>query len=135
MGYKSKTCPKCGVTHNKRGEFCSRSCGNTRAHTKESKQAISDAKKEWHATSEIAAVVAHNYTSLGNNKVADPVAPIVSRDIGHNRFVEDGDLWEEVQLLSVEGLCGAMSEGYVAHLCGCMCMWCVSALERCNIAI
>jgi hypothetical protein len=96
MGYKPKTCPKCGVTHNKRGEFCSRSCGNTRAHTKESKQAISDAKKEWHATSEIAAVVAHNYTSLGNNKVADPIAPLVPRDIGHNRFVEDGDLWEEV---------------------------------------
>jgi hypothetical protein len=29
MGYKSKTCPKCNAVHNKRGEFCSRSCGNT----------------------------------------------------------------------------------------------------------
>jgi hypothetical protein len=95
MGYKEKTCPKCGVTHNKRGVFCGRSCGNTRAHTKESRQAISDAKREWHATSETAAVVAHNYTSLGNNKIADPIAPIKPIDLG-NRFVQDGDLWEEV---------------------------------------
>ena len=94
MAYKEKTCPKCNVVHNKRGEFCSRSCGNTRAHTKQSKQAISDAKKEWHATSETAAVVAHNYTSLGINKVADPVPPM--RDnMGSGRFVQDGDLWEE----------------------------------------
>ena len=96
MAYKEKECPKCGNKHNKRGEFCSRSCGNTRAHTKQSKQAISDAKKEWHATSEVAAVVAHNYTSLGNNKVAEPIAPLVPRDAGYRRFVEDGDLWEEV---------------------------------------
>ena len=96
MGYKSKTCPKCGVTHNKRGEFCSRSCGNTRKHTKESKQAISDAKKEWHATSETAAVVAHNYISKRINGEPDPVAPIVPRDAGYGRYVEDGDLWEEV---------------------------------------
>ena len=95
MAYKEKTCPKCGAVHNKRGEFCSRSCGNTRAHTKQSKKAISDAKKEWHATSETAAVVAHNYTSLGINKVAEPIAPL--RDnMGSGRFVQDGDLWEEV---------------------------------------
>jgi hypothetical protein len=96
MGYKSKTCPKCATVHNKRGEFCSRSCGNTRAHTKQSKQAISDAKREWHATSETAAVVAHNYTSKRINGEPDPVAPIVPRDAGYKRFVEDGDLWEEV---------------------------------------
>jgi hypothetical protein len=96
MAYKEKTCPKCGNKHNKRGEFCSRSCGNTRAHTKQSKQAISDAKREWHATSETAAVVAHNYTSLGNNKSPEPIAPLVPRDVGYRRFVEDGDLWEEV---------------------------------------
>ena len=96
MAYKEKVCPKCNSKHNKRGEFCSRSCGNTRKHTKESKQAISDAKKEWHATSETAAVVAHNYISKRINGEPDPVAPIVPRDAGYKRFVEDGDLWEEV---------------------------------------
>jgi hypothetical protein len=95
MAYKEKNCALCGVKHNKRGEFCSRSCGNTRAHTKQSKKAISDAKREWHATSDIAAVVAHNYTSLGNNKVLDPVAPVSPSRLSHNQFVEDGDLWTE----------------------------------------
>jgi hypothetical protein len=96
MAYKEKTCPKCGDKHTKRGEFCSRSCGNTRAHTKQSKQAISDAKKEWHATSETAAVVAHNYTSLGINKSPEPIAPLTKSPIKSNQFVQDGDLWTEV---------------------------------------
>ena len=93
MAYKEKTCPKCGVTHNKRGEFCSRSCGNTRAHTAESKQAISDAKKQWHATSEVAAVVAHNYTSKRINGAPDPIAPPVRAPLEDNQFIADGDLW------------------------------------------
>ena len=27
-----KTCPKCGLLHQKRSRFCSRSCGNARQH-------------------------------------------------------------------------------------------------------
>jgi hypothetical protein len=97
MAYKEKICPKCNSKHNKRGEFCSRSCGNSRPLTKEQKQKIGAAKSAWLTSGDEKAEAAiHSFTSLGNNKVADPVAPIVSRDIGHNRFVEDGDLWEEV---------------------------------------
>lgn len=33
--YREKTCPTCGVQHRKRGPYCSRSCGNSRDHTKE----------------------------------------------------------------------------------------------------
>ena len=93
MAYKEKTCPKCGVKHKKRGEFCSRSCGNTRAHTAESKKAISDAKKHWHATSDVAAVVAHTFTSQGLNKEPDPIAPPVRAPIADNQFVAGGDVW------------------------------------------
>jgi hypothetical protein len=97
MAYKEKICPKCNSKHTKRGEFCSRSCGNSRPLTKEQKQKIGAAKSAWLTSGDEKAEAAiHSFTSLGNNKVADPVAPIVSRDIGHNRFVEDGDLWEEV---------------------------------------
>jgi hypothetical protein len=96
MAYKEKTCPKCGVTHKKRGEFCSRSCGNARAMPEYQKESIAAAKREWHATSDTAAVAAHNYTSKGLNKDPDPVAPMVARDAGFGRFVEDGDIWEEV---------------------------------------
>ena len=97
MAYKSKTCPKCGATHNKRGEFCSRSCGNTRKHKPETKKKIGAAKSAWlTGGSEEAEVAVHNFVSGGNNKTPDPIAPIVPRDAGYGRYVEDGDLWEEV---------------------------------------
>lgn len=97
MGYKSKTCPKCGAVHNKRGEFCSRSCGNQKKHTPETKKKIGEAKSAWLTSgSDEAEAQVHSFTSLGVNKTPDPVAPI--RDnIGRGRFVQDGDLWEEVQ--------------------------------------
>ena len=96
MGYKSKTCPKCAVVHNKRGEFCSRSCGNQKKHTPETKKKIGEAKSAWLTSGdEKAEAQVHSFTSLGNNQTPDPVAPI--RDnIGGGRFVQDGDLWEEV---------------------------------------
>jgi hypothetical protein len=95
VAYKEKTCPKCGVTHNKRGEFCSRSCGNSRTPTAEHKQAISDAKKEWHATSEIAEVAAHNFISAGRNKEPDPISPPVRVPLEDNQFVADGCVWTD----------------------------------------
>ena len=96
MGYKSKTCPKCGAVHNKRGEFCSRSCGNTRKHKPETKALLAKKQTEWLTSGDDRAEVAvHNFVSQGNNQTPDPVAPI--RDnIGGGRFVQDGDLWEEV---------------------------------------
>jgi hypothetical protein len=96
MGYKSKTCPKCGAVHNKRGEFCSRSCGNTRAHKPETKALLSQKQSEWMTSGdERAEAQIHSFTSLGNNKTPDPIAP-VRDNIGGGRFVQDGDLWEEV---------------------------------------
>ncbi len=32
-----KSCPICGLSHSKRGPYCSRSCGNIRVHTPEQK--------------------------------------------------------------------------------------------------
>ena len=97
MAYKEKTCPKCGAVHTKRGEFCSRSCGNSRPLTREQKRKIGEAKSAWLTSgSDDADVAVHNFVSGGNNKTAEPIAPIVPRDAGYKRFVEDGDLWEEV---------------------------------------
>jgi len=47
-----KTCPRCGVTHNKRGQFCSRSCGNVREHSQEDKAIRSQKLLEYHQTPE-----------------------------------------------------------------------------------
>lgn len=50
-----KTCPKCGIQHQKRGPFCSRSCGNVREHTKDDKAIRSQKLTEYHLTPEGAA--------------------------------------------------------------------------------
>jgi endogenous inhibitor of DNA gyrase (YacG/DUF329 family) len=55
MPYAQKTCPKCGTVHNKRGPFCSRSCGNVRTYTEETKALLSKATTEYHLTPEGAA--------------------------------------------------------------------------------
>lgn len=99
MPYKEKTCEQCQQKHTKRGRFCSRTCSDEanrgRKWTDEQKKAVSDGLKEWHATSDTAAVAAHKFTSKRINAEPDPVAPIKPIDLGLGRFVEDGDLWEE----------------------------------------
>ena len=100
MAYKEKTCEQCGQKHTKRGRFCSRTCsdiaGKNRKWTAEQKQAVSDGLKQWHKTSDTAAVAAYNWASKGLNQTPEPVAPMKPIDLGQGRFVEDGDLWTEV---------------------------------------
>ena len=97
MAYKEKTCPKCGVKHKKRGEFCSRSCGNQKKHTAETRALLSVKQTQWLTSGdERAEVAVHNFVSVGSNKAPDPIAPMKPLDVGHKRFVQDGDLWEEV---------------------------------------
>lgn len=50
-----KQCPRCNVTHKKRGPYCSRSCGNVREHTDEDKAIRSQKLTEYHLTPEGAA--------------------------------------------------------------------------------
>lgn len=96
MAYKEKDCPKCGVTHKKRGEYCSRSCGNQRKHTEETKQKIAVGKREWlNSGTDAAEVEKHNYISKRVNAEPDPIAPMKPIDLGTGRFIQDGDLWEE----------------------------------------
>ena len=100
MAYKEKQCEQCGVKHTKRGRFCSRACSDeanrNRKWTAEQKKAVSDGLQKWHATSETAEVAAHNFTSKRINGEPDPIPPQKPIDIGHRRFVQDGDIWEEV---------------------------------------
>jgi endogenous inhibitor of DNA gyrase (YacG/DUF329 family) len=55
MPQAQKTCPRCGTQHQKRGPFCSRSCGNVREHTEDDKAARSQKLTEYHQTPEGAA--------------------------------------------------------------------------------
>jgi hypothetical protein len=47
-----KTCPRCNAQHQKRGPYCSRSCGNVREHTEEDKAVRAQKLTEYHQTPE-----------------------------------------------------------------------------------
>lgn len=97
MAYKEKQCPKCGTKHTKRGEFCSRSCGNSRAPSTEHRKKLSDAKSAWLTSgTDEADVEKHNFISKGNSAPPEPVAPPARSPLKSNQFVQDGDLWNEV---------------------------------------
>ena len=99
MAYKEKTCENCGKKHTKRGRFCSRECSDIankgRKWTKEQKDAVSAGLTKWHATSDTAAVAAHNFISAGRNKEPDPIAPPVRVPLENNQFVADGCVWTD----------------------------------------
>lgn len=47
-----KTCPKCGMDHDKDGVYCSRSCANSRTWTEEDKLKKSSSAKRFYAENE-----------------------------------------------------------------------------------
>jgi len=92
VAYKEKNCPKCGVKHKKRGEFCSRSCGNTRAHKEETKLAIAQTQTIRMNSGDAVAENQKHALAVANGSL-DPIAPIKPKEISRNQFVQDGDLW------------------------------------------
>ena len=95
MAYKEKECPKCGTKHTKRGEFCSRSCGNQKQHTTETKRLLSKKQTEWLTSGDDRAEVAkYNYISQRVNGDPEPVGIPTRTPMESNQFVSDGDLWE-----------------------------------------
>lgn len=95
MAYKEKICPKCGVKHNKRGVFCSRSCGNQKSHTWEAKSKIAQTQMiRMNSDDPVAEEQRHALAKV--NGSLDPVPPPKVKEISQNQFVQDGDLWTEV---------------------------------------
>ena len=108
--YKQKTCPTCGVTHKKRGPYCSRSCGNHRTFTEADRKARSDKLKQYLDSPEglekrESAKDALALANIKNKNTHDPDAaeltmddiflkPMV-RELPDGKFVQDGDLWTE----------------------------------------
>lgn len=94
MAYKEKTCPKCSNKHTKRGEFCSRSCGNSRPLTAEQKRKIGAAQTAWLTSgTDEAESHKHSFLSKSNSADPEPIPPPVKSPIKSNQFVQDGDLW------------------------------------------
>jgi endogenous inhibitor of DNA gyrase (YacG/DUF329 family) len=94
MAYKEKKCPTCLTVHNKRGPYCSRSCGNHRTWTKEQKEVFGEKKREYlYSDSDKAEV---ERWQINAKEEDEPLPPIMEKPIGTRQFVEDGDLWSEV---------------------------------------
>jgi hypothetical protein len=94
MAYKQKTCPHCQKTHNKRGPYCSRSCGNHREWTEKQKKTFGEKKREYlYSDSDKAEV---ERWQINAKEEDEPLAPVIEKPIGNGQFVQDGDLWSEV---------------------------------------
>lgn len=108
--YRQKTCPTCGTTHRKKGEYCSRSCGNSRVHTYKSRKNISE-KITSHWQTPNAEEQRDKLTAQGKlqmKKMKDKsdedlqemtlddfmIEPLVD-DLDSGQFRAGGDLWTE----------------------------------------
>jgi len=111
-----KQCPKCGTMHNKkRAEFCSRACANSRNWTAEHKKIFSEKQtaymareesEEHRAKKSIQTRMLHKIGKMGYNGSFEAEEDIMTnpddyfiitpRIEADGKFVEGGDLWEEV---------------------------------------
>jgi hypothetical protein len=95
MAYKEKICPKCNATHNKRGEYCSRSCGNQKPHTPETLAKLSITQSNHMNSGHDSAQQSIYSFTQALHPVPEPVAPPTKSPLKSNQFVSDGDLWTE----------------------------------------
>ncbi len=119
MTTTTKNCPKCGAIHTKPGKFCSRACANSRQWTDEHKKIFSDRQREYMASDqseehrakkELQTKLLSKAGVLGRAKTIDidqldrdevltnpdEYFIITPRTEFDGKYVEDGDLWEEI---------------------------------------
>ncbi len=87
--YKKKNCPTCGTEHRKRGQYCSRSCGNKRTFDDTYRDKLSSGQAKRMQTDE---GEAHKYMLQQYAKGRDldwHITPPVDR----GGEVLDGDFW------------------------------------------
>lgn len=104
--YREKTCPTCGKTHKKRGKYCSRSCGNIRVHTEETKEILREKTADYYNSPEGLATrrkLSEKLTAQNTDTPYDMLSPDdyaidipdVSRihTMNHNEFSDGHDIW------------------------------------------
>ncbi len=111
-----KECPKCGTMHNKkRADYCSRACANSRKWTFEHKKVFSEKQKAYMASEEseehrykksIQTTMLMKAGKMGYAQATEDPEDIMTNPDDYfiitprveidGKFVEGGDLWEEV---------------------------------------
>ena len=106
--YREKTCPYCGTVHRKKGQYCSRSCGNHRTYTKAQREEKSKKQTEFlksdSPVAEQSRWIISEVGRFARNAKQDPsmnekgwddynVMPNTQLEAG--QFVADGAIWSE----------------------------------------
>ena len=109
--YREKTCPTCLTVHKKRGPYCSRSCGNSRVHSDERKEQLSqqalarvasgesaETTDRFIAGAKLATQKRVNKDDLDLQELSyeDLFLQPVVRTLPDGQFVAGGDLWTDV---------------------------------------
>lgn len=109
--YKAKDCKRCGVTHRKRGPYCSGSCGRRRTWSDAQKAEKSMQMIEHRANNESEnSSAAHKQNMHIVNKILknphdsdlrewthdDILVKPVTASLDYNQFIDSGDIWSEV---------------------------------------
>lgn len=110
MGYRQKTCPICSKIHNKRGEYCSKSCSNkARVVTPETKQkhslnqqkymnSVAAEEQKWKSRHGVAKYneSKKNPELAAERTLEDDMLMPSKYNLDNNQFISDGDIWTEV---------------------------------------
>lgn len=100
---KQKACPKCGTMHDKSGQYCSRTCANSRSWSEDDKQKKRESVNKYYATADSIAqreAVAYQNTLRHADEIEDvDIVPYMSSYEDDRGFVidSDGDVWENVE--------------------------------------
>lgn len=95
--YRQKQCPTCGITHRRRGPYCSRSCAaKDRTHSAETIEKITQSNKERVAdrTSDAYLDAVDNLkqaTAVSKGRDTTPIPPRMRSDRRGETI--DGDYW------------------------------------------
>ena len=83
--YREKVCPKCGVKHRKRGEYCSKTCSN-----KGRDQIVYEKHSEFMRSDEGRQIQLNNLKSLSEDELPSVGGITTNQPSG---FVSGGDFW------------------------------------------
>lgn len=98
--YREKQCPTCGITHRRRGPYCSRTCAaKNRTHSADTIAKITESNKERMAdrTSDAYLDAVDNLkqaTAVSKGRDTTPIAPRIP--IHRDGESIDGDYWVSV---------------------------------------
>ncbi len=87
--YRKKNCPTCGTEHRKRGQYCSRSCGNKRTFDDTYRDKLSSGQAKRMLTDE---GEEHKYMLQQYAKGRD-LDWHIKPPVDHGGEVVDGDFW------------------------------------------